>query len=366
MQKKSVLICLIILCAYISANAQVKIGDNPTNINENSLLELESTNKGFVFPGVSLDDISSPSPMTGSVLPGTIVYNTNLLTTGGLGAGLYIWNGSQWAYLKQSTDAGSSDNWSTTGNSGSISNTKFLGTSDNNGLSIRTSNLEALHIDSLQNVSVGTISSDNRFETLGKFRLHSGDFSVMYSPDILPGFFPGIEFAGTQHNSADTAYMFSGIVNLPPVFEANEPLAAITGYLNPSSQINTLLNITKTNINANTNNGIKGSGINLDMENGVNLYSQKNDKNSNTNSNLNLNDNGVSLSYYTNASGNQENTGLNLNSTSLYFNAYQGAWNRYSNMNLSTTDYSINVSSQDTSNSMGHHPRHAAAELERE
>ena len=37
-----------------TAQAQVKIGDNPTTINLGSVLELESTNKGLLMPRISL------------------------------------------------------------------------------------------------------------------------------------------------------------------------------------------------------------------------------------------------------------------------------------------------------------------------
>jgi hypothetical protein len=45
------------------ANAQVKIGDNPTNINAASVLELESVTQGFLLPRMTYaqkSDIVSP------------------------------------------------------------------------------------------------------------------------------------------------------------------------------------------------------------------------------------------------------------------------------------------------------------------
>ena len=49
-----------LLLLQFTVNAQMKIGDNPTTINSASLLELETTNKGFVFPRVALTNASSP------------------------------------------------------------------------------------------------------------------------------------------------------------------------------------------------------------------------------------------------------------------------------------------------------------------
>src|ERR1700675_3624362 len=83
---------LVTLVLSIYAQAQVKIGDNPGTINANSLLELESTNKGFLPPRLSLNSISSVSPLTGSVPAGMLVYSTG----GTLSDGYYYWNGTEW------------------------------------------------------------------------------------------------------------------------------------------------------------------------------------------------------------------------------------------------------------------------------
>jgi hypothetical protein len=75
-----------------SLQAQVKIGDNPNTINANSLLELESTNKGFLPPRVALTSTSSPSPLTGPVPTGMIVHSLG----GAISNGTYLWNGTSW------------------------------------------------------------------------------------------------------------------------------------------------------------------------------------------------------------------------------------------------------------------------------
>lgn len=72
--------------------SQVKIGDNPTTINANSVLELESTNKGFLPPRIALNDKSSIAPLTGTVTAGMLVYSTG----GTLADGYYYWNGTAW------------------------------------------------------------------------------------------------------------------------------------------------------------------------------------------------------------------------------------------------------------------------------
>jgi hypothetical protein len=82
----------------LSLTAQVKIGNNPGTINSNSLLELESTNKGFLPPRIALDNASSISPLTGTVPSGMMVYSSG----GMLADGYYYWNGTSWRLLETS------------------------------------------------------------------------------------------------------------------------------------------------------------------------------------------------------------------------------------------------------------------------
>src|SRR6478736_9036383 len=117
---------ILLLCFFmqITVNAQVKIGDNPTQINGASLLELESGNKGFVFPRVALTALNSFAPLLVAPLPGTVVFNT---TAGvGNGAGLYHWSGSAWVAVGAGAACTA---WSLTGNDNStVSDSSFLGT----------------------------------------------------------------------------------------------------------------------------------------------------------------------------------------------------------------------------------------------
>lgn len=91
--KKS--ITVLFLLAAITLKAQVKIGDNPGTINPNSLLELESTNKGFLPPRVALNSTSSVAPLSGTVTTGMLVFSSG----GSLSDGYYYWNGTEWILL---------------------------------------------------------------------------------------------------------------------------------------------------------------------------------------------------------------------------------------------------------------------------
>lgn len=86
-------ITLLLLVVSIYASAQIKIGNNPSTINSNSLLEMESTNKGFLPPRVALNSVSSVAPLTGTVPNGMLVFSSG----GILPDGYYYWNGTEWA-----------------------------------------------------------------------------------------------------------------------------------------------------------------------------------------------------------------------------------------------------------------------------
>jgi hypothetical protein len=91
---KKLLPALFILLG-LSLQAQVKIGNNPGTIDANSLLELESTNKGFLPPRVALNSTVSVAPLTGTVPAGMLVFSTG----GTLPDGYYYWNSAQWKLL---------------------------------------------------------------------------------------------------------------------------------------------------------------------------------------------------------------------------------------------------------------------------
>jgi len=91
---KYLLMAACLLHVFYS-NAQVKIGDNPGTIDVNSLLEMETTNKGFLPPRVTLTSLSSVSPLTGTVPAGMTVFNGS----GSLPVGFYYWTGAEWKKL---------------------------------------------------------------------------------------------------------------------------------------------------------------------------------------------------------------------------------------------------------------------------
>lgn len=64
-------VAVLVLIAH-TAQAQIKLGDNPGTIDANSILEIESTSKGILFPRLT------DAQMTGMTTPpaGMVIYNT--------------------------------------------------------------------------------------------------------------------------------------------------------------------------------------------------------------------------------------------------------------------------------------------------
>jgi hypothetical protein len=93
LKMKKIFVALVLLAGF-SASAQIKIGANPTSLNDGSLLELESSTKGLKFPEVALTSTSEWLPLAGTKVMGMTVYNT--ATAGDVTPGLYTNNGTAW------------------------------------------------------------------------------------------------------------------------------------------------------------------------------------------------------------------------------------------------------------------------------
>jgi hypothetical protein len=94
---KFFLTVLIAVLLSIDAQAQLKVGNNPTTLNANAILEIESTNKGLLLPRVALSATNNPSPLTAHAL-GMVVYNTAAAGSGAtaVSPGFYTNDGTKW------------------------------------------------------------------------------------------------------------------------------------------------------------------------------------------------------------------------------------------------------------------------------
>ena len=102
--KKRILLGCLFSAAITMTHAQVKIGANPTTIQNSSLLELENetaegnNQKGMQLPKVALTATNVWAPMAGPAANGMTIYNTNADIIGATanGVGAYIWHSSRW------------------------------------------------------------------------------------------------------------------------------------------------------------------------------------------------------------------------------------------------------------------------------
>ena len=78
---------LVGICCCNILLGQIKIGDNPQNIDASSVLELESSNRALVITRINTQQMNSLTP-----LPGALVYNTDIQC-------VHFYDGTTWLNL---------------------------------------------------------------------------------------------------------------------------------------------------------------------------------------------------------------------------------------------------------------------------
>lgn len=96
MNKKIIYLSALLFSA--ASFAQVKIGGTNGTPNANAMLEVETANKGVLFPRVELTAVTAAAPLQAHVR-GMIVYNTKVDAAANLDLGLYQNDGTQWKRL---------------------------------------------------------------------------------------------------------------------------------------------------------------------------------------------------------------------------------------------------------------------------
>lgn len=127
----------LLFTAYIS-HAQVAINSTGANPDNSAMLDVTSTTKGMLIPRMTTAERTAiASPATG-----LLVYDNTLSL-------FYFYTGSAWAPI-----AASGSDWSTTGNSGTISGTQFLGTTNAQHLDFRTNNIVHIRVRTTGQIEV--------------------------------------------------------------------------------------------------------------------------------------------------------------------------------------------------------------------
>ena len=168
-------ILFIAVLSIGNAFGQQKIGNNPTSINSNAVLELESTDKGLLIPRVALSSTSSASPLSAFVA-GMMVYNT--ATAGDVTPGFYVSSGSSWSKIDNQTSTTLyNGNGSLSGNRTVTQGTNTLAftSSATSGTSHFTVDGTTFNVDAVNNrIGIGTATPTQTLDVAGTARFDGG------------------------------------------------------------------------------------------------------------------------------------------------------------------------------------------------
>jgi hypothetical protein len=115
------------------ANAQLKVGKNPTSIQKSAILELESDKQGLLLPRIADTSLmTSLNPPDGMIIYWTAASNE----------GFYVRNNYKWE--RMATRASS---WDILGNALTNAATQFIGSTNNIPFVMKANNVEGMRID---------------------------------------------------------------------------------------------------------------------------------------------------------------------------------------------------------------------------
>ena len=130
MNKITILICITLSLGSVTVNAQsLAINTTGAAANGTSILDVSSSAKGVLVPRMS----SVQRAGIGTPANGLLVYDTDSIA-------FSYFNGVNWIFIKTGKDTASA--WSTNGNAG-ITNSNFLGTTDNANIIFKRNNIRA-------------------------------------------------------------------------------------------------------------------------------------------------------------------------------------------------------------------------------
>lgn len=137
---------LTFFCFSVFMQGQVGIGT--ANPHSSSILEIQSTDKGLLVPSMTATE------KNGIVTPATglLIFQTDAPK------GFWYYNGSAWVPIGGS-------GWGLNGDSASAGS--FLGTTDNNGLTIATNNASAITVSTSQNVGINKTTPTHKLHISG-------------------------------------------------------------------------------------------------------------------------------------------------------------------------------------------------------
>jgi hypothetical protein len=159
---KRILQLLLLLFTTLSFS---QVGVNTTTPNASSMLDVSATNKGVLFPRVSLSNINLTTlDGTNTAATGLLIWNTNATTTGGNGVGYYYFNSTIWIPLSQ-TSANDADWYEVGGTTPANAITDDIYTRGDVSIGKISSAFAKLDIDA--NLKLNTLFLENSNTTAG-------------------------------------------------------------------------------------------------------------------------------------------------------------------------------------------------------
>ncbi|MBL0146487.1 MAG: hypothetical protein IPP48_12845 [Chitinophagaceae bacterium] len=160
----SVSICTFFIISFCTSNAQsLAVNTDGSNAHTSAILDVKSDNKGMLVPRMSKANknaIVSPAE-------GLLIYQDAPDS-----AGFYYYTNGYWQLIEKSSV---NNNWLQAGNAGTSQNTHFIGTTDLEDLVFKTNNTEAMRIDSIGKIGIGTATPTDKLHVQGSIRFQ-GDF----------------------------------------------------------------------------------------------------------------------------------------------------------------------------------------------
>ncbi len=156
--------------------AQVKISVTASVANADAILEIESSNKGFLLPRLALVSTILSAPLNNFV-KGMMVYDT--ATINDITPGVYYCDGTKW--IKSTAGSVITNNWNTFGNTGTTAGTNFIGTTDNKDVVFKTNSFERVRITKDGWVGIGTTTPLAAMQIKGQIiidTLSTGDITT--------------------------------------------------------------------------------------------------------------------------------------------------------------------------------------------
>src|SRR6476660_4064182 len=153
---------IITVSLLIGSFGYAQVGINTTT--PGAQLEISSSNQatpantdGLLIPKVD----AFPAVNPGAAQQSMLVYLTT--AAAGKAPGFYYWDNTTTSWV----GIGGSKGWDVTGNTGTTPATNFVGTTDNQGLAIRTNNSERIRIDNTGLTGIGTATPKNKLHVVG-------------------------------------------------------------------------------------------------------------------------------------------------------------------------------------------------------